>query len=283
MEPAENIASTAVMKSLRGDERTFRMRTAVYAARNAKSAEKKIRPGTLCVGYQLRITAPLLLLGLSTFPAWAARPFVTDDARLTNAHSCQLEVWTRIYPDSREFWALPACNPSGNLELTVGAGHARTDGENPTNDYVFQLKTLFRPLKPNDWGIGLAAGTVNHPEITPGPNLLGNIYAYVPLSVSFHDDSVIIHINGGWLRDKDSGTNKMTWGLGGEFRVMPRLLAIAEVFGDNQENPYFQVGARFAIVPDRIQVDATLGQQFSGPSDERWISFGLRLTPGPLF
>lgn len=226
---------------------------------------------------------PPILLGLSTVQAWAARPFVTDDARLTTAHSCQLEAWTRIYPDSREFWVLPACNPTGNLEFTAGTGHARIDGENPTNDYVFQLKTLFRPLKPNDWGLGLAVGTVNHPDITPGPNLLGNLYAYVPLSISFNDDDLVIHINSGWLRDKDTGSNKVTWGMGAEYRLIPRLLAIAEVFGDDRQSPYVQLGARFAIIPDRIQVDATVGQQFSGPSDERWVSFGLRLTPGPLF
>lgn len=231
----------------------------------------------------MKRAAATLLLGLAPVHVWAARPFVTDDARLTNAHSCQLEVWTRIYPNSREFWALPACNPTGNLEFTVGGGQARVDGERPTNDYVFQLKTLLRPLKPNDWGLGMAVGTVNHPDITPGPNLLGNIYAYIPLSVSFNDDRVIMHINGGWLKDKDSGSHKMTWGLGGEFKVTPRLLAVAEIFGDSQQNPYYQVGARFAIIPDRVQVDATVGQQFSGPSNAQWISFGLRLTPGALF
>ncbi|MEW6563131.1 MAG: hypothetical protein AB1400_07865 [Pseudomonadota bacterium] len=36
-------------------------------------------------------------------PAWAARPFVTDDARLTKANSCQLESWTRSYSGSREY------------------------------------------------------------------------------------------------------------------------------------------------------------------------------------
>ena len=98
----------------------------------------------------MKRVAATLLSGLASVHVWAARPFVTDDARLTNAHSCQLEVWTRIYPNSREFWALPACNPTGNLEFTVGGGQARVDGENPTNDYVFQLKTLLRPLTPND-------------------------------------------------------------------------------------------------------------------------------------
>jgi hypothetical protein len=104
--------------------------------------------------------------------AFAARPFVTDDARLTAAGSCQIESWMRIDPDSKELWALPACNPTGNLEFTFGAGRARHSDEPPANDYVLQLKTLFRPLETNGWGWGLAVGTIRHPEINPGPNML---------------------------------------------------------------------------------------------------------------
>lgn len=116
--------------------------------------------------------------------AFGARPFVTDDARLTTGGSCQIESWMRVYPDSNELWALPACNPTGNLEFTLGGGRAKPQGEQATTDYLFQLKTLFRPLATNDWGWGLAVGTIRHPEINPGPNMLGNTYAYIPLSIS---------------------------------------------------------------------------------------------------
>ena len=191
--------------------------------------------------------------------AFAARPFVTDDARLTTAGSCQLESWMRIYPDSKELWALPACNPTGNLEFTVGGGRARHDDAPATSDYVFQAKTLFRPLETNDWGIGFAVGTIRHPEINPGPNMLGNTYAYIPLSVSLNDDKVILHANLGWLKDKASGQNNLSWGVGGEFKLHARLLGIAETFGDNRSMSYGQVGVRYSVRPDLFQVDATIG------------------------
>ena len=215
--------------------------------------------------------------------AFAARPFVTDDARLTTAGSCQLESWMRTYPDGKELWALPACNPTGNLEFTVGGGRARRDGEPSTSDYVFQAKTLFRPLETNDWGIGIAVGTIRHPEINPGPNMLGNTYAYIPLSVSLNDDKVILHANLGWLKDKASGQSSLSWGLGSEFKVHTRLLGIAETYGDNHGMSYGQMGVRYSIVPDLFQIDATFGQQLSGPGNNRWISFGIRYTPDKLF
>lgn len=230
-------------------------------------------------------TTPLLIatLALAGTPAHAARPFVTDDARLTTAGSCQVESWMRIYPDSRELWALPACNPGGNFEVTFGGGYAKHDSESGTADYVLQAKTLIRPLTSNDWGLGLAAGTVRHPEIHPGPNQLGNTYAYVPFSVSFADDAVVVHANLGWLRDRDSQRDALTWGIGGEFRLNERLIGIAEAFGDNHDQPFWQTGLRYAILPDLLQVDATVGQRFGGTSEERWISFGVRFTPERLF
>lgn len=93
---------------------------------------------------------PLPALWLANGAAWAACPFVTDDARLTTAGSCQLESWTRLYPNSTELWALPACNPTGNLEITVGGGAAKLgEATGWTDNYVLQAKTLFKTLEPN--------------------------------------------------------------------------------------------------------------------------------------
>lgn len=228
---------------------------------------------------------PILLYGcaLVSGVACAARPFVTDDARLTNAGSCQLESWSRFYRESAELWALPACNPFGNLEITAGMGVAKADQESGTSDQVFQLKTLFRPLVANDWGVGFAVGTVRHPAVNPGPNQLGNTYAYVPFSMSVFDDRAVLHANLGLLHDRRSSDDRVTWGVGAELRLAERWLGIVETFGDNHDKPFWQLGARYSLVPDRVQIDATLGHRFSGEATERWFSFGLRLTPDRLF
>lgn len=225
----------------------------------------------------------LALLLAAALPAQAARPFITDDARLTTAGSCQLESWMRSESGSTEFWALPACNPWGNLEFTAGMGTARMEGRPDTHDHLYQLKTLFKPLETNGWGWGLGVGTVRHPGVNPGPNLLGNVYAYVPMSFSLHDDRVVVHANLGWLRDRASREHNLTWGLGGEIRLSDRVLGIVETYGDHRHRPLFQIGARFALVPDRIQFDATVGERVNGPHSSRWISFGVRLTPDRLF
>jgi hypothetical protein len=224
----------------------------------------------------------LIALFLCT-PSWAARPFITDDARLTTEGSCQLESWMRTYTDSREFWALPACNPGGNLEFTVGGGVASSTDGTASTDYVFQLKTLFKPLATNGWGLGVAAGRVQHPEIHPGPNQLGNTYAYLPFSASFNKDRFITHANLGWLHDDASSQDRTTWGLGGELQTSPRSALIAETFGDDKTQAYWQMGVRFFLIPNLFQIDATTGQPFGGDGSGRWISLGVRWTPERLY
>lgn len=247
-----------------------------------------IRPTDLLVTLApmptLRLPPSLLLTAtlLSVVPAWAARPFVTDDARLTTAGSCQLESWVRAYRHSTELWALPACNPTGNLEFTFGGGYARTDSAD-SNDYVLQLKTLMRPLRTNDWGIGLAIGTIRHPQVNPGPNLLGNTYAYIPLSVSFADDRLVVHANLGWLRDKATQRDQLSWGLGSEINLSERWTLVAEGFGTDAGTSYWQAGARLHLQPGRWQLDSTVGRQTGGSTDTQWLSFGLRFTPDSLF
>ena len=225
-----------------------------------------------------------LCVGLSV-PAWAARPFVTDDARLTTAGSCQPESWTRIYQDSTEVWALPACNPTGNLELTLGTGRAYYDaaGREAVSDYIYQAKTLFRQLETNGYGWGLSAGTVRHPAVNPGPNLHGNTYVYLPVSASFADDVLVIHLNTGWLKERVTDKNFATWGVGTEWNVSERMTWLVEAFGASQSSSYWQAGGRFSVVPQLLQIDATLGRQAGGSRDHQWISFGLRFTPASLF
>jgi hypothetical protein len=209
----------------------------------------------------------------------AARPFVTDDARLTNAGQCQLESWSRKYRSSTEYWALPACNPFGNFEVSLGTGVAYDAQGVRSQDYIIQGKTLVRKLSTDDWGWGVAFGRVMHPAVHPGPNLLGNTYAYIPVSRSWKQDDIIVHVNVGWLKDKASRENKMTWGLGSEFKLTPQLTGIAEAFGDRTAPPYAQAGFRYAIRPDLFQIDMTWGRQQHDTGDNRWLSFGIRYTP----
>lgn len=243
----------------------------------------KIRPSF--VRLVLVVLNGMILSITSPGMAWAARPFVTDDARLTTAGSCQLESWTRLYRDSAELWALPACNPGGNLEFTMGGGRIdRPQAEMQMGrDTVFQAKTLLRPLRTDSWGLGLAVGMVQHAAVNARSNLLGETYMYLPYSASFAGDRLITHLNLGWLHDKASGKDHTTWGAGMEFNATARWMLVGESFGNDQDQSFWQGGARYAIVPNLLQVDMTVGGSWRRHAGGDWISFGLRFTPAKLF
>jgi len=219
-----------------------------------------------------------LLLG-STSAAQAARPMITDDARLTDGGACQLESWVHLHGDQHELWALPACNPGGNFELTLGGALARENGNAQSGALVIQGKTLFKPLTTNGWGIGLAAGY----STQPGAGQSGSPYFYIPTSFSLADDRVVIHTNIGNLRERESQKNHLTWGLGGEFQTTERLYVIAETFGQDKGSAFFQGGLRYWIVPGHVQVDTTYGSRIGQIHDAHWLSIGLRLITPQLF
>lgn len=221
----------------------------------------------------------LSLFLLAPLPAFAARPMITDDARLTDAQACQLESWFHAHRDGNELWALPACNPGGNFELTMGGGLSRMRGEMDSGAFIIQGKTLFRPLETNDFGFGLAAGYATQ----TGDGQSGSPYFYIPASLSLADDRVVLHLNMGALHDRKTHQVHMSWGVGSETQATSRLYVIAESYGQEKGSPFVQLGLRYWVIPNRMQIDTTFGSKIGQFHDERWISVGLRFITPPLF
>lgn len=237
----------------------------------------------------MKFTIPLCLAAILLL-AWpgaftlsrAARPMVTDDARLVDPGACQLEAWQRVNHGSRERWAFPACNPTGNLEVTLGGNDLPDGTGGRASDYVVQGKTLFRPLETNGYGFGLAAGAYFHGDPAPGQGKLKNAYFYVPISKSLMDDQLVLHVNLGAQNDRDAGNRPWTWGVGAELSLTSRVVLVAESYGDDHARPSYQAGLRCWVKPNRFQIDTTLGAQAGDIGASRWFSIGVRLISPPF-
>jgi len=215
-----------------------------------------------------------LLVGVD---ALAARPMITDDARIVDAESCQVESWAQFFRGRTETWALPGCNVAGRLELTLGGALTIERGHTRATDVLLQGKTVFMALEPNGWSVGVVLGNARHRDIDRGRLSPGDLYAYMPSSFSFRDDRVVLHTNLGWLGEIDSARHRFTWGVGSETKLFERMWMIAETFGQNGDELSFQAGLRCWVVPNRVQIDATFGNRLGEAPGERWLSFGLRL------
>jgi hypothetical protein len=210
--------------------------------------------------------------------AHAARPFVTDDARIVDPGGYQIESFIKHRRNVREneFWFLPAWNPGSTVELTLGGFALRNTEGGDSNTLIAQAKTLLRPLRANDFGLALTLGALRQEPLgsadgawSPFVNLIG--------SLSWRDDAVILHANAGLLDDRLSDIKRYTWGLGAEIATTARLWVIAETYNQEGDKPSTQVGLRYWLVPNRLQVDGTLGAQHSEPQDRSWISIGVRI------
>lgn len=217
-------------------------------------------------GYLRHLTGALHLAAIFlTAGAHAARPFVTDDARVVEKGGCQIETFykdQRAYSGS-EFWFLPACNPSG-VELTLGGN--RIEGN---DSLILQAKALFKPLETNGYGLAGSVGLFG-----------GDPYVNGIASASFFDDRAVVHANLGMIQDRDANLLRGAWGLGLEALLFPpRLYGILETYGIKDEKPTLHYGLRFWIVPDRFQVDATHGEQKASDTapERRFNSVGLRI------
>jgi hypothetical protein len=212
-----------------------------------------------------------LVMVISSYGAHAARPFVTDDARVVDRGGCQIETFykeQRKYSGS-EFWFLPACNPFG-LELTAGGNRIEEE-----HSVVLQGKTVLKPLQTNGSGFALTLGAF-YVNPRDGRNVWSP-YVNGIGSFSFLDDRAVVHANIGAIRDRIAGFDRGTWGLGLEaLLVAPRLYGILETFGQYADKPTHHAGLRFWIVPNRFQVDSTVGNQ-NGEPPQRFYSVGLRL------
>jgi hypothetical protein len=228
--------------------------------------------------------AAALIIATFLPAAHAARPLITDDAALLDARTCQLEAWSQWNRGSRELWAVPACNPTGAFEISFGGSLVREGND----DYRFthkvvQVKTVLRPVTPEQWGVGLIAGTVIHGRRETASGWPGDPYFRVPVSVALNGQEWMLHVNAGATRRRDEGRTIGTWGVAQELQVHPSLQFLAEIFGSDRGRPFYVAGFRYSVVKDRVQLDATYGNRAVSDSRDRWFSIGLRFVTAPLF
>ena len=214
---------------------------------------------------------------LASSGTFAARPFVADDARLVDARACQLESYYRHLDDVNELGAVPACNPSGNLELSLGGSRVHEDGS--SSHLLAQAKTVLVPVQNGRWGTGAAIGLDE--QLTGDRRGLRSAYLNVPFTLSLRDDALQLLVNAGAERDVVRQQTRGTYAVAADFALTPHLAVVGEVFGNNRDRPAWQTGVRVSLVPSRVEIAAALSAPF-GTSDRVW-SVVLRLVSPPLW
>jgi len=247
-----------------------------------------LKIGKLAKNPSTKKVLPLALLILCVArPAWAVRPFITDDARVVGYDNGQIETSLRIDKFKYQNLNLGAYGLTRNLEFTAGwvDGYLRKEFEErwSITGPLLQLKYLVVESKPLSYpGIAVAAG-VTPPWGRGGlkPDDWGS-FGFLALTETILDrDRLLVHGNLGISLTGTKGT--FTWGKGTQVNVWKGLCVIGEVvsgdpYANNQNSGgAFQTGVRY-LFSNNFQLDATYGSGLWGsPKPDSWVGFGLRI------
>ncbi|WP_304419486.1 hypothetical protein [uncultured Helicobacter sp.] len=225
-----------------------------------------------------------LMLLFAYAALYAARPMITDDARVVDRHSCQLETWGIYDGKIGEYYVIPGCNLFLDIEISMGAMMSNLPANQAkesvrAQQFIFSAKRVFSDLETQGYSYGIALGNAYNFLYSKYSN---DYYLYIPASMVFFDNKLLLHSNLGYkLQRRNDEPHIFYAGLGLEQQITQRLWLLGEALYERFEKTKFQVGVRIWLLQDKIQLDSTYGNAFSGGGS--WVSVGLRFLSPEFF
>lgn len=216
-------------------------------------------------------------LSAASMMAHAGRPFTTDDAGVLEAGACELESYyhrdtTPDVPAVSGWWVQPGCGYGLRSQVSLGFGRDRSEGEH-IDAYAVLGKTWIKALTDDSFGVavGYSAGWAKQPGES-------NRFDTTTLNgiVSVPAGPLLLHANLGWSRSRIDETTATTWGVLAEWvGLLGPVDAGLEAFGDDHAAPWLQIGLRWPVVKERMNLDASWGKQTGDAKTKVW-SVGLK-------
>lgn len=231
----------------------------------------------LRAGLHLAAIAVALALAPS---AHAGRPLVTEDANVLDRGACELESFAarareRDAPSTRSISVQAGCGIGLDTQLALQA--VRTRGGEAGDTLALVGKTALRAPTDDSAGFTIAyALGADRPRDDPGwrrfraetGTVLGVLTA--PLGVA------TLHANLGWTRQRSSGTNSTLWAVAVEReQALGPVDLMAETYGDDRSAPWLALAARWAVIPERLMLDASYGVQ-TASGHPRLVTVGVK-------
>jgi hypothetical protein len=229
-----------------------------------------------------RLAAIVAALAATCGPvAWAGAPLVTDDAAVLEAKTCQLESWIEFARGARAYWAVPACNFTGNLELAVGGAGVNPDGTPSSHQLALQAKAVFAQGDNDRWSMGAVGGVVRDSGPVESDASSRAYYAKALLSLR-PSDALEVDLNLGASNDFGAGAT-IAAGVALQYEIVPRATLLAEIFRDERGPGKFQVGARYGFDAAPIEAYVSYGNRLgSASADAWWVIAGIRVYTKPF-
>ena len=224
----------------------------------------------------LRLCLAALLVPASA--AWAGQPLATEDAAVLSRSDCEFESSLRRQTERGAASSSGAavklgCGIGWRSQVALGLDAERSGGR-------------------TDQGLKLGGKTALNEAAAGQPafTLAWELAAARPAggSLALEDTSALavttltlrpalqLHANLGWSRSRSQRRSSTLWAVAVEQAASDRLDLMAEVYAsDRDPAPWMAAGLRWALVPDKLSIDASAGLQASSARARR-ITLGVK-------
>jgi hypothetical protein len=205
----------------------------------------------------------------------AGAAYQVDTAEISEPGSCKLETWlSAAASGDRIAAANGACvaDLGHSTEFGLQLARARSDDEYG-NTATPKIKTRLASGAIGTWGLALAGGAIY--DASAGD--VTALFAYLPATLRL-SEIARINVNAGWLRDRSSGDDHGTYGVGVDLRTRDNVWTLTgEIFGQavapappGENQPRYQLGVRYRPV-ERFNMDMVYGRNLVGDGGN-WVT-----------
>lgn len=212
------------------------------------------------------ITLAAALCLLAALPAHAGRPLQAEDAGILDPRQCELEgAWASLrepaLPRATERGLQVACGIGWNSQLALAYTRASAAGVTGQGLRLGGKTELFRSAAQDPTAVTLAWGISSTKVPGTGWEHAStdlNAVASTPLG------AYTVHLNLGHERDAQARTGTTTWAVALEHEAVGGFAPMGEFFGDDRGAPWWNLGLRWTVVPEKGFLDLSYGRQIVG-------------------
>lgn len=213
--------------------------------------------------------------------ALAGRPLLTEDAGILDRGACEIESALsrlRAQPGSHDAALKFGCGVGLDTQLALAAARARSEGQ-VQRGLELSGKTQLWQGEPDNAGnapgltLAYALENARDPQRQRwrhASSLLNLVYSR-PLPQTLQ-----LHLNLAHFRDEQAQLRSTRWALALEHAGWGAWAPMGEIYGDDRSAPWWNLGLRLELLPERLYLDAACGQQINAARARLW-SAGFRL------
>ena len=194
--------------------------------------------------------------------AFASGQYVVGNAQIFEPRSVVMELWHSGVDDAN-FVGITARHELP-FEITGIVEMPRFGRE------VLELegKYLFRELQTHGYGIGLIGAIVydTDSDRVEESNLI------VPLTLEPIPGRTLVHTNLSVSHIREDSDTELFWGVGVETVLFGPFEAVAEIFGNADDDPVIQAGLRMFVLNDQVSLDVSYYKEFESGGESGWIA-----------